>query len=207
MLIICLFLAAAQPVNRKVLHHSTESYCVLILDDSASMNAFSKAPWNNLLKASEKIVASFSKKTHIAVIFTGGRIIPFSIDPLYILKEIRETNPGFHGNSMEFAIQQACTMLEKKSGYKRIFIITDMQKPGWENVKPLMEKINDIVIVDAGYPSEQLNLSIKEIQYLPGKNMAYCQLTNWSQQPISLEVKITTDLSEQCLPARPKNLK
>ncbi len=194
-LIACLFMAAAQPVSRKTLFSEKESWVVLILDDSASMAASAESPWINLQKTSERILANMKKGTHVALIFTGGKIVPFSTICEEIARQIRDSKPGFHGNKIQPAVENAFYMLEKKIGYHRIFIITDMQKSAWENFSFVnSKKINpDITIIDVGNEEKQINLGIKDFYPIPGKNIHVCEIMNWSNEEITAEVKINGD--------------
>ena len=118
------------------------------------------------------------------MIFRHGRIYE------EVAKQIRESKPGFHGNTFQVALETASSLLEKKSGYKRIFIITDFQKSGWEKVT-LTGKINaDITIVDAGEDYRE-NLTIKDFYPVPGKNIYICEIINWGRQQVTSELNIT----------------
>jgi hypothetical protein len=115
-LVACLFIAIAQPVSRKTILAGKESYTVLILDDSASMSAGpSQNVWKNLQKCSEQILASLRKGTSVSVVFTSGRTIQFSRIYQDVAQQIRESKPGFHGNTLQTALNTACFLLEKKS--------------------------------------------------------------------------------------------
>ncbi|MCX7706092.1 MAG: BatA and WFA domain-containing protein [bacterium] len=194
-LIAFLFIAAAQPVSKRALFREKESWVILVLDDSASMSSLSGYAWKNLQRASEQILASLNKQTHVAVIFTGGKIIPFSIIHQDIAKKIRESQPGFHGNTLQNAIEQAFSMLDKKSGYLKIFVITDMQKSGWKNFSSAtFKKINpDITIIDAGGEEKPVNLTLKDFYPLSGKAMYVGEIINWNDREITAEIKITGD--------------
>ncbi|MCM8815039.1 MAG: BatA domain-containing protein [Candidatus Omnitrophica bacterium] len=197
-LVASLFMAAAQPVSKKAFLTEKESWVVLVLDDSASMSAATENPWKNLQEASEKILATLKKGTHVAAIFTSGRLIPFSTSSQQIAKQIREGHAGFHGQTLQPAMEQAFSMLEKKIGYKKIFLITDMQKTAWENFSPSgLRKVNpDITIVDAGEDENHINITIKDFYPVAGKNTYVCEITNWSKQEITTELKITADRYE-----------
>ncbi|MCM8763769.1 MAG: BatA domain-containing protein [Candidatus Omnitrophica bacterium] len=191
----CIFMAAAQPVSKKAILTCRESWVVLVLDDSASMAATTENPWTNLRKASEQILASLRKGTHVAVVFTGGAVIPFSTSYREIAKQIRDNHAGFHGNTLQPAIEKAFSMLEKKIGYKKLFIITDMQKTAWDKFSSaVLKKINpDITIVDVSDGEDHINLTVKNFYPLPGKNSYICEITNWSKQEVTTELKITGD--------------
>lgn len=194
-LIAFLFIAAAQPVSKKALFREKESWVVLVLDDSVSLSAGSGNAWKNLQQASEQILASLRKQAHVAVVFTGGKIIPFSTIHQSIATQIRESEIGFHGNTLQNAIEQAFSMLEKKDGYLKIFIITDMQKNAWKNFSSAgLKKINpDITIVDAGNEEVLRNLTVKDFYPLPGKGVYICEIANWNDGDVTTQVKITGD--------------
>ncbi|MCM8805552.1 MAG: BatA and WFA domain-containing protein [Candidatus Omnitrophica bacterium] len=192
-IVACLFIAIAQPVSKKYFFAEKENWVVLILDDSASMSAGSSNDvWKNLQSASEKILASLKKGTHISVIFSSGKTIPFTTIVEDVAREIRESKPGFHGNTMQLALDKASSMLEKESGYQRIFIVSDLQKQTWEKIESSgLKKINaDIIIVDVS-ENYQSNLTIKDFYPLPVKNTYVCSIINWGNQDVTAELKIS----------------
>ncbi|MGC9066416.1 MAG: BatA domain-containing protein [Candidatus Ratteibacteria bacterium] len=190
-LVACLFIAIAQPISRRTILAEKESYVVLILDDSASMSAGpSQNVWKNLQKCSEQILASLRKTTSVCVVFTSGKTIPFSRIYQDVAKQIRASNPGFHGNTLQTALDTASFLLEKKSGYKKIFIITDFQKSAWEKVA-LAGKISaDVTVIDAGEDYHE-NLTIKDFYPVPGKNTYICEMINWGKQQVTTELNIS----------------
>lgn len=194
-LVICLFIAAAQPVSKRLLISGKEHWIILVLDDSASMSAMNENPWIQLQKASEQIIATLKKPSHISVIFTSGKTIPFSTMPENIAIQIRESKPGFHGKTIQNAVEQAFLMLEKKSGYHKIFIITDMQKATWKNFSlQNSKKISpDIAIIDVGEETQAPNLTIKDFYMVPGKGTYVCEIINYGNQQITTQVKIEGD--------------
>lgn len=198
LLVASLFIAASQPVSKKVLFREKEAWVVLVVDDSVSMSAESTIPWKNLQQSSEKILASLKKQAQVAVIFTSGKIIPFSAMHQNIARQILESQPGFHGNTLQNAIEQAFSILEKKNGYRKIFIITDMQKSAWKNFSSSrLKKIDlDIAIVDVGVSEISKNITVKDLYPVPGKGTYNCEIINWTDADITAEIRITGDSFE-----------
>ncbi|HQL64556.1 MAG TPA: VWA domain-containing protein [bacterium] len=194
-LIICLSLALAEPVNKRALFSERNSWVILILDDTCSMSAgTSEIPWKNLQKSCEQILSSVKKETYVSAIFNSGKIIPFSKIHEKIAQEIRTSQPTFMGNTMQSAINQASSMLEKKQGYKRIFIITDLQKSTWDNLntESIQKTKTELIIIDVGEDTRE-NITIKDFYPVAGKNRYICEIINWTKKEIAAEIKFSSD--------------
>ncbi len=202
-LVACLSLALAEPVSRRTLLSEKDSWVVLILDDSCSMSAGVQAtPWKNLQQTCGQILSSLKKGTHVSVVFSSGKLIPFSKMYEKIAQEIRTSQPTFMGNTMQKAIDRTSSILEKKQGYKRVFIITDFQKSAWENVNAenIQKTKAEITIINAGEDTQE-NAGIKNFYPLPGKNTYMCEVVNWGKKEITAEIKFSSDGYEITKPA------
>ena len=188
-------LAVAGPMMTRGFLPGGDHYFVLVLDDSFSMAAGRGGPaWARLQETASGILASARRPTFAAVVFTSGESCPFTLDTGVLGGLVKRHTVSASAGNLLRALEQAAALLEGKPGVNSIYLITDLQKYPWENVRvaAARDKRISLFLIPVGGGGGG-NLGIKSVRLVPAGREYACDVTviNWSRDRASAEVLLT----------------
>jgi len=180
LLIALLLLVLAEPVTKSLSFLKGKKYILIILDNSASLNAENGKIWEKTKSVLKKILDNISGNDKVALVFTDGSYSDF-ISKKDISEKISSLKPSYTTGNLNKSIIKAKELLREVEGNKIIFIISDMQKILWENVmEDIQEKRIKTYIIDTGSPNFE-NIGIKEIKKIEDDKYLV-SIVNWSKK-------------------------
>lgn len=180
LLIALLLLVLAEPVTKSLSFLKGKKYILIILDNSASMNAENGKIWEKTKSVLKKILDNISGNDKVALVFTDGNYSDF-ISKKDISEKISSLKPSYTTGNLNKSIIKGKELLREVEGNKIIFIISDMQKILWENVmEDIQEKRIKTYIIDTGKPNFE-NIGIKEIKKIEDDKYLV-SIVNWSKK-------------------------
>ena len=180
LLIALLLLVLAEPVTKSLSFLKGKKYILIILDNSASLNAENGKIWEKTKSVLKKILDNISGNDKVALVFTDGSYSDF-ISRKDISEKISSLKPSYTTGNLNKSIIKAKELLREVEGNKIIFIISDMQKILWENVmEDIQEKRIKTYIIDTGSPNFE-NIGIKEIKKIEDDKYLV-SIVNWSKK-------------------------
>jgi len=180
LLIALLLLVLAEPVTKSLSFLKGKKYILIILDNSASLNAENGKIWEKTKNVLKKILDNISGNDKVALVFTDGSYSDF-ISRKDISEKISSLKPSYTTGNLNKSIIKGKELLREVEGNKIIFIISDMQKILWENVmEDIQEKRIKTYIIDTGSPNFE-NIGIKEIKKIEDDKYLV-SIVNWSKK-------------------------
>lgn len=207
LLLIAVALAKPAIRNLSVLWGGSHSAVVIILDNSASMGTVdgAKTRLETATVAASKIIDELKDGDEAGLFLTGGPAYP-ELDKLYHSPEqIRQvlslTRVSYQRADLANLLRQARALLAgSTSTTKQIYVITDLQKVSWENMKS-MDKDSALSKNDE---SEKTPVILIDCNHTPKPNVAVQGLELEAEAPVpglpvkaSVELLNTSSISQQ----------
>jgi len=191
LLIALLLLVLAEPVTKSLSFLKGKKYILIILDNSASLNAENGKIWEKTKSVLKKILDNISGNDKVALVFTDGNYLDF-ISKKDISEKISSLKPSYTTGNLNKSIIKGKELLREVEGNKIIFIISDMQKILWENVmEDIQEKRIKTYIIDTGKPNLE-NIGIKEIKKIEDDKYLV-SIVNWSKKEKNGQILLNSD--------------
>jgi hypothetical protein len=151
LLLLALAFAAARPFWKRFanLVPTGGVTAVIIVDDSSGMSGTDGVTtrFKSAQAAADAVVAALPTGSSAAVLMASDHVDPLVPEPTrdltFVRRAMQQAAVSDHPPQMEPAVRRAIALLQKATGAKQLFIITDGRAGGWAPVEPITKLIGD----------------------------------------------------------------
>ena len=209
--VACIVLAMARPMADIALPKwlgGSEGLCVIVIDNSASMSTRDgdHSLFDNAKRKAVEAVSQMAANSRVAIVSAaaGNEVISGFVAPALAKQRITELPQGDRGTDIPGAIIAANTLAAQQGGTAVIVVISDLQRTGFGDLRPVPRLGAGITVrvVDVSSSRPENNLIWENViaSSLRQRIMVTARILGDVRPLVTLERKGKTYYTQQALP-------